>query len=72
MFIPGALAVFVKSGPLAWNGVLAFYLPLFTFATWMLVISKLMLDAIGAQEREEVDAGNHQAGVPAAGSPSTV
>jgi hypothetical protein len=72
MFIPGALAVFVKSGPLAWNGVLAFYVPLFTFAIWMLVLSKLMLDAIAAQAREEADAGDHLASVPTGSSPSTV
>jgi hypothetical protein len=53
----GALAVFFKSGPLAWNGVIGFYCVFGSFAVWVLVMSKVMLDVVARQEREEGIAG---------------
>jgi hypothetical protein len=32
---PGALVSFFKDGPLAWNGILPFYIPLVVFALWI-------------------------------------
>jgi hypothetical protein len=37
MFIPGTFNVFFHNGPLAWNGIIAWYLPLAVFATWMII-----------------------------------
>ena len=37
MFTPGTFNVFFHNGPLAWNGIIAWYLPLVVFATWMIV-----------------------------------
>lgn len=50
LYMPGAFAVFFKDGPVAWNGIFAFWMPLMTFALWMLVMSKVMLDALNRRE----------------------
>jgi len=34
-FLPGQLLFFVKTGPFAWNGLLAFYLPFGAFFLWL-------------------------------------
>jgi hypothetical protein len=38
LLMPGALAVFFKQGPFAWNGLLAFWLPASVFGSWFLVM----------------------------------
>jgi hypothetical protein len=42
----GGLSVFFRSGPLAWNGLLAFWIPLGVFGLWILVMTALLLQAI--------------------------
>jgi hypothetical protein len=42
-FIPGTLAPVVKSGPLAWNGVFTWWVPVVTFVIWTLLMSGLMI-----------------------------
>ncbi|EHB59179.1 hypothetical protein MycrhDRAFT_1615 [Mycolicibacterium rhodesiae JS60] len=37
MFLPGTFNVFFKDGPLAWNGIIAWYLPLAMFSTWLII-----------------------------------
>jgi hypothetical protein len=37
-FMPGGLIVFFKSGPLAWNGLIAWWLLLVGFAVWVVVL----------------------------------
>jgi len=44
--------VFFKDGPYAWNGLLAFWVPLTAYATWMLVSFWLLRQAIAHEERE--------------------
>ena len=61
----GAFVVFFKGGPLAWNGVLAFWIPLTVFGLWMGVMIWSVLQAIAMQERQHVD------DVDAGGSRST-
>lgn len=53
IFQPGALLVFFKSGPFAWNGLLAWWIPLGVFTAWMLTMSGLL---IGAIKREAASA----------------
>jgi hypothetical protein len=48
----GGLCAFFKSGPLAWNGVLAFWIPLSIFGAWMGVMIWSVLQAVARQERE--------------------
>jgi len=50
---PGCLCVFFQAGPFAWNGLMAFWVVLTVFAAWVLVMSKLLLDAVAGQAREE-------------------
>jgi hypothetical protein len=53
MFMPGSLCVFFKTGPFAYDGIFAWYLPVAFFAiVWMPVNSVLCLQAIARQERE--------------------
>lgn len=52
MFTPGTLCVFFHTGPLAYDGVLAWYLPVAVFTAWMPLNTVLCLRAISAQERQ--------------------
>jgi hypothetical protein len=42
LFFGGAVVFFAKSGPFAWNGVLAFWLPAFVFGLWFIVMFAVM------------------------------
>jgi len=46
----GALVVLSKRGPLAWNGLLGFWLPAFLFVAWLIALTWLMLDATDSDE----------------------
>ena len=50
MFFPAAFIYFFKTGPFAWNGLLAWWLIVFVFATWILVDTFLLLGAVRHQE----------------------
>lgn len=49
LFMPGALIPFVKSGPFAWDGVLAFWLVAVAFFGWILMLWSTTVRAIKAQ-----------------------
>jgi hypothetical protein len=63
MFTPGTFNVFFHNGPLAWNGIIAWYLPLVVFATWMIVnpihlskaVDTMDWDALVAPETTSAD-----------------
>ncbi len=40
--VGGALAVFFKDGPFAWNGLVAFYIPVAVFLAWLCIITALL------------------------------
>ena len=44
--IPGGLIVFFKDGPLAWDGVVAFYLPVVAFFIWLVPMTWLTIRGI--------------------------
>jgi hypothetical protein len=48
-FCGGGLDICFKSGPFAWNGAFAFYIPLAIFGLWFAVMTKALLDAINRQ-----------------------
>ncbi|WP_156766639.1 hypothetical protein [Mycobacterium sp. E2327] len=53
IFLPANIAVFIKHGPFAWNGLVVFWLPITFFGTFLLVFSWLLLRAINDQANEE-------------------
>ncbi len=48
-FCGGGLDICFMSGPFAWNGAFAFYIPLTIFGIWFAVMTKALLDAINRQ-----------------------
>ena len=50
LFLPGALVICFTRGPFAWNGVIAFWVPLVVLAVWYVVMSVVLLRAIKDQE----------------------
>jgi hypothetical protein len=63
MFTPGTFNVFFQDGPLAWNGILAWYLPLTVFGIWLLVIAIYLskaVDTMDEEERVETPAGSNE------------
>jgi hypothetical protein len=56
VFATGAPVVFVKGGPFAWNGLIAFWAVLIAFGAWIWVTFGCMLRAIGRPEPAAVAA----------------
>ncbi|BBY80211.1 hypothetical protein H7I53_15570 [Mycolicibacterium pulveris] len=52
VFLPGTLIPFFKDGPLAWNGLLSFWIPVAVFTAWMITLSRMLFVAIADDERE--------------------
>jgi hypothetical protein len=48
-FIPGILVICFRTGPFAWNGIIAFWIPLTVFASWFFVTAYVLLKALKAQ-----------------------
>jgi hypothetical protein len=51
-FTPASCVVLFHSGPLAWNGLISWWLALVTFVIWMIGLSWMLFGAIRHQERE--------------------
>jgi hypothetical protein len=53
--VPGCAIYVFKTGPLAWNGIFAFWIPLTVFVIWIIVTAVVLLKAtdIEAVEREK-------------------
>jgi len=49
MFEGGAIAFLTRSGPFAWNGLLAFWTPVITFFAWIVVLAVLLFKALDKQ-----------------------
>lgn len=62
--LPGACVPLFKAGPLAWNGVIGFWLVLVAFTVWMGVMTP-MLRRVIVKERDDLASGH----VPADGQP---
>lgn len=52
IFCGGGIDLCFKTGPFAWNGVFAFYIPLTVFTIWFVVMTKVLLDAVNNQRSE--------------------
>jgi hypothetical protein len=46
IFLPGTVIPLFKSGPLAWNGIIAFWIPAAVYTVWMCLLTWLLLRAI--------------------------
>ena len=55
LFTPGCVNVFFKDGPLAWNGLLAWYLPVAVFGLWVVVNAVLVLKGISRQAEDDAN-----------------
>jgi hypothetical protein len=51
MYTPGGLAMCFKTGPLAWNGLIAFDMAVGTYFVWFIVMFPLLMRAINQQTK---------------------
>jgi hypothetical protein len=70
MFLPGTFNVFYQSGPLARNGIIASYIPLTVFATWLVIISFYLSRAVDSMADDEHVRFDGALPEPPAGAPS--
>jgi hypothetical protein len=51
--LPGGAVMIFNDGPLAWNGVFAFWVPLVAFSVWMIAVTVVLLQSIKAEQAAE-------------------
>jgi hypothetical protein len=51
--LPGGAVVIFNSGPLAWNGAFAFWIPLVAFSFWMIAVTVVLLRSISLEQATE-------------------
>ncbi|MCX2935026.1 hypothetical protein ORI20_32740 [Mycobacterium sp. CVI_P3] len=51
-FCVGNAIFFVKSGPLAWNGLLSWWTVIIAYGVWLIVMLVMMLKAVARQQTE--------------------
>lgn len=49
LYLPGGIEIFFKHGPLAWNGLLAFWVPACAYFAWFVVMATALTRAVRAQ-----------------------
>jgi hypothetical protein len=64
LFAPGSVAVFFKHGPLAWNGILSWYMVLTVFCLWFVVNTVVVLRAIARQQGAAPAVAEPAGGIP--------
>ena len=52
MSVPGCLIAFFKTGPFAFNGLVAFYFPVVVFFIWLVAMTVTVIRAINAESEE--------------------
>jgi len=57
MFAPASCVVLFHDGPLAWNGLISWWLALVTFFVWMVCLTWMLLRAINTQRYDTVADG---------------
>jgi hypothetical protein len=63
MLIPGTFNVFFHTGPLAWSGILSWYIPLSVFGTWLTIVPYFLAKAVDRMGEEA--GGTAKSGEPA-------
>ena len=51
--VPGGAVMIFNDGPLAWNGVFAFWVPLVAFSVWLVSVTAVLLRSIKAEASAE-------------------
>lgn len=51
--LPGCVVVLFKSGPMAWNGLISWWLPVIDYGIWFIVMTVLLTKGIKRQAQEE-------------------
>ncbi len=51
--LPGGAVMIFNDGPLAWNGVFAFWVPLVAFSVWMIAVTVVLLQSIKTEQAAE-------------------
>ena len=69
-FIPGGFCVFTRTGPLAWNGLISWWIALTLIGAWVMVLTWGVLRAIAVQEREETASPRRAAAAGAVAEPA--
>jgi hypothetical protein len=54
-FCPGSAIVFFKNGPVAWNGLFSWWMPVIAFAIWIAAMTAMLLKAVAREEAGESD-----------------
>jgi len=49
LVMTGQFMIFFKTGPIAWNGVLALYWPAFTFFVWIVIMSVMVVKGVNRE-----------------------
>jgi hypothetical protein len=50
---PGGVVMIFNDGPLAWNGVFAFWIPLVAFGVWMMAVTLVLDGSIRSEQNAE-------------------
>lgn len=64
--VPGCAIYLFKSGPLAWNGVFAFWIPLTVFSIWWIVTTFMLVKAVDVEAAERTSNAVERVWEPAA------
>ena len=51
--VPGGAVMIFNDGPLAWNGIFAFWVPLVAFSVWMIAVTVVLVQSISAEQAAE-------------------
>jgi hypothetical protein len=51
--LPGGTVMIFNDGPLAWNGVFAFWIPFAAFAVWIIAVTVVLIQSIKAEQAAE-------------------
>ncbi|MEE3753042.1 hypothetical protein [Mycobacterium intracellulare] len=51
--LPGGAVMIFNDGPLAWNGIFAFWVPLVAFSVWMIAVTVVLIQSISAEQSAE-------------------
>ena len=63
LVFPAGLVVFFKSGPFAWNGLFAWYIPLAVYGIWMFAMASALWKAVDKQLADTTTPATNRVGV---------